>query len=654
VNARPATTPVAPLPSSASVREPRRILVIDDNEAIHDDFRKTLCATKRPGEASLEDDEAIMFGDVPTGTPGGMDFRIDAAHQGEVGLRMVERALAEGDPYLLAFVDMRMPPGWDGVQTIRRLWEVDANLQVVICTAYSDYSWEQIGQELGTTDRMLILKKPFDDVEACQLASALSEKWLVTRRAELKLAELEQLVDTRTAELRRDALRDRLTGLPNRQLLLDQLQQAIARRRQDAAHHFALLFIDFDRFKVVNDSLGHEVGDRLLESIAKRLCGATMASTSVTNPPGSSVRTPARLGGDEFVVLVDGIADEHDASRVAEQLLAELARPHEVNGHRIHSTASIGVTTSFVGYDAAEPMIRDADNAMYRAKAAGKNRYVVFDQRMHEEAIARLTLENDLRKAVAEGQFVLHYQPIMSIGKASVVGFEALIRWTHPDGRLVSPAEFIPLAEELGVIREIGFWTMRQACDQLADWRRRYPNVMQRLTMSVNLSRRQLADDDLPDRIAVIVAAANVPPEALILEITENSIMEDVDAAADMLHRIRSLGVELHMDDFGTGYSSLSCLHRFPISGLKIDRSFVHSVCDRRDYAAVVNAIVSLANNLGITLVAEGIETLDQLAMLHTLGSDMAQGYLFAKPLPAPEALAFALRSDHAIQSPAA
>lgn len=591
----------------------------------------------------MEDDEAVLFGvKAPTGPT--VEFRIESALQGQQSLELVEAAVRAGDPYMLAFVDMRMPPGWDGVQTIKRLWQADPNLQIVICTAYSDYSWEEIAGELGPTDRMLILKKPFDDVEARQLAAALTQKWLATRSAEMKLVELESLVVARTAELRQTALQDRLTGLANRELLIDRLNQAMHQRRRDPAYRFALLFIDFDRFKVVNDSLGHDVGDALLMSIAERLRDSTratdcLARTSVGEAAGM---LPARLGGDEFLVLLDGLAAEVDAARVAERLLADLAAPHEIKGHLVHSTASIGVTSSFVNYDTAEAMIRDADTAMYRAKFAGKNRYVLFDQKMHDDAVARLTLENDLRRAVVEGQFVLYYQPIVSLSRGRIAGYEALIRWRRPDGSIVMPLEFIPLAEEIGVITEIGNWTMREACRQLAQWRGSHPERMEGVTMSVNLSRRQLSSPALVDQIRQAYGDAGLPADRLILEITENAIMQDAEGAVEVLKQIRGLGVELHMDDFGTGYSSLSCLHRFPISGLKIDRSFVQNVGERRDYAAVVNAIIALAQNLGMALVAEGVETTGQLAMLQSLGSELAQGFLFAKPLEAGKALEFA------------
>ncbi len=612
----------------------RRILVIDDNDAIHSDFRKILNRGLGTTAADMADDEAVLFGETAPATPS-PEFVIDAALQGEEGRVKVAAALKEGDPYLLAFVDMRMPPGWDGVQTIAKLWELDAELHVVICTAYSDYSWEQIVHRLGSTDRMLILKKPFDELEVCQLATALTAKRIVTEQAKLKLAELEQLVQTRTFELKQRSLVDKLTGLPNRELLIDRLTQLLRGVDREPDRKFALLFLDFDRFKVVNDSLGHAVGDLLLIEIARRLASATRDGDTVAQ--GS---TAARLGGDEFVVLLNGLSQYHDAVRVTERLLATLSEPYALNGRTVHATASIGITTSAVGYTSPEAMIRDADTAMYRAKAAGKARYVVFDQQMHLEAVTRLSLENELRDAIGSGQLVVHYQPIISLRTNRIAGVEALVRWRHPERGLIPPLDFIPLAEEIGIIVPLGYEVLTTACRQLADWRQRLPGLAA-LTMSVNLSRRQVAAADLVDQVARIVAAAGIRPTDLVLEITETAIMEDADAAVRVLEELGRMGIELHMDDFGSGHSSLSCLHRFPIRGLKIDRSFVSCVRERADYAAVVKAVISLTHNLNMQFVAEGVETAEQVSKLREMGCDRVQGYYFAKAMDAGATEAF-------------
>ena len=605
----------------------RRILLIDDNEQIHDDFRKTLLRRRTGTDLSWE--EAALFGttrDVPASK---IEFELESATQGEAGLSRVKAALEAQNPYHLAFIDMRMPPGWDGLRTIEEIWKIDPELQVVLCTAYSDYSWDQILQRLGPTDRLLILKKPFDDIEVSQLATTLTEKWIQTRAARLKLDELEALVDMRTQELRSAALHDRLTGLPNRAFLMEQLARAInAHRRDPKRNRFALLFLDFDRFKVINDSLGHEVGDRLLIAVAERLRGSLRDTDTISPAVGNSVA--ARLGGDEFIVLLEQI-DDHDAARVAQRLLQVLSTPYDLGGRVVQSTVSIGVTTGSVGYARPEDAIRDADTAMYRAKAAGKDRCVLFDQRMHEDAVRRLTIETDLRQAIAHDEFVLHYQPIVSLETGQTVGAEGLIRWQHPVRGLLAPGEFIPIAEDVGLIVPVGDWVLRHAIADLARWKSD-PRLSQ-LSVSINVSARQLRDDTFFGRVRDELQRADVPPQRLKLEITESIVMDDASHGLEILSAIAALGVDLHMDDFGTGYSSLGCLHRFPFRGVKIDRAFVQNVGERRDYAAVVHAIISLAHNLDIRLVAEGVETAEHVSLLQSLGCDFAQGFYFARPM---------------------
>jgi diguanylate cyclase (GGDEF)-like protein len=616
------------------LNQARRVLVIDDNEWIHADFRTILAPEGTP--VALADDEAALFGDVRPAAPL-VKFDIDCALQGQEGYEKVKAAVAAGKPYHLAFVDMRMPPGWDGVQTIQKLWEADPKLHVVICSAYSAYSWKEIVAKLGASDRLLILKKPFDEFEVFQIANSQTAKWLVTEKAQMQMSELEKLVEARTAELKQTALVDRLTGLPNRDLLNDRLNQLICAARRDPNRKFAVLFLDFDRFKVINDSLGHEIGDLLIKGIADRLREETRRSDTVAN-----LATTARLGGDEFIIVLDQLADLHDAVRVTERLIQSLARPYEIRGHVVHSTASIGITTNAVPYANPDEMIRDADIAMYRAKAAGKACYMLFDQQMHNEAMRRLVLENDMREAIGRGQFVLHYQPIVSLITGKTIGFEALVRWQHPERGMIPPVEFIPLAEEIGTIIPLGRWVLDEACRQLAQWRKDRPEFAD-ISMSVNLSRKQLSAPDLVSSIQDIMLAHKIRPCDIKLEITESAIMTDPEEAIRVLHEIRRTDVELHMDDFGTGYSSLSCLHRFPLGGLKIDRSFVKNMEERKDYALVIDAVISLTDRLNLRLVAEGVETIEQLKLLQGMGCKLVQGYYFAKPLTAKAAEEFVI-----------
>jgi diguanylate cyclase (GGDEF)-like protein len=446
---------------------------------------------------------------------------------------------------------------------------------------------------------------------------------------------IEGIIEQRTSELQLLAWQDRLTGLANRARFNGRLQQAVARAMDDPGYRFAVLYLDFDRFKVINDSLGHATGDRLLQAIAARLSQALAGGDESLGEP-----VAARVGGDEFVILVDQLASADAAARFAARLLLDLIAPHTIDGRDIHSTASIGLTTSDLAGRSAEDVLRDADIAMYHAKAAGRAQYARFDRRMHEDVRTRLELENDLRSAIERGQMQLYYQPIVSLVDHRVYGFEALVRWNHPRHGLVSPADFIPCCEELGLIVPLGMWILREACRQLKAWHLKFP-LHSDLTISVNVSARQLPTHDLVQQIDAVLKEHQLPPHCLALEITESVVIADAEAAMCVLEQIRDLGVRLHMDDFGTGYSSLSMLHQMPLHGLKIDRKFMQNVSEHRDYAAVVHAIVTLARNLNMKLIAEGIEDGDQVALLQAMDCDLAQGYFFAPPRDAAGAEAY-------------
>ena len=427
-------------------------------------------------------------------------------------------------------------------------------------------------------------------------------------------------------QLLHSAFYDGLTELPNRALFMDRLESSIRRARRHGVFLFAVLFLDLDRFKNVNDSLGHMLGDQLLVAIARRL--------EKCMRPGDTV---ARLGGDEFTLLLDDIRDISDAEIVAERIQRALAAPFSLEGNEVFISASIGIALSSAEYERPEDALRDSDTAMYRAKLLGKARHEVFDASMHARAMTLLQLETDLRRAFERSEFRNHYQPIVSLSKGVLVGFEALARWAHPQRGLVPPEDFIPLAEETGLIVPLGHWVLREACRQLKEWLRSLSDGG-RLSVSVNLSGRQFAQPDLVERVQEVLSETGLEPAYLALEITESVLMGQDEAATRTLASLRSMNIGLHIDDFGTGYSSLSYLHRFPVDTLKIDRSFVDRLGTPDENHEIVRTIVSLAHSLGMWVLAEGVETADQLEQLRQLSCDLGQGSFFSPALEAGQA----------------
>jgi diguanylate cyclase (GGDEF)-like protein len=410
---------------------------------------------------------------------------------------------------------------------------------------------------------------------------------------------------------------------------MERLGRAIAHGKRRPEYRFAVLFIDIDRFKVVNDSLGHMVGDELLKAVAQRLVGCLRPAD-----------TAARLGGDEFTLLLDEIGDVSDATRVAERFQKELSKPFDLNGHEVAPTASIGIVISVSdtgksAYEQPDDMLRDADIAMYRAKALGRSRHAVFDEAMHARALALLRLETDLRRALERQNLRVYYQPIVSLETGRISGFEALARWQHPERGLIPPGEFIGLAEETGLIIPIDQWVLREACSQAMLWQERYPAAEgdAPLSISVNLSSKQFTQAGMVSQIDTIIRETGIRPGDLKLEITESVLMENSKSAAEMLLELKALGIRLSIDDFGTGYSSLSYLHEFALDVLKIDQSFVGRMGGEEDHAQIVETIVTLAHNMKMQVIAEGVETADQLARLRGLACDYGQGYFFSRPL---------------------
>jgi len=734
---------------------PRRILVIDDNLAIHEDFAKTLAPQPT---SDLADLEAELFAEAPAMRGPTLHFDMSFADQGEAGVRLVAEAIAADAPFSVAFVDMRMPPGLDGIETIKRIWQLDPELQCVICTAYSDYSWEDILSELGVSDRLLLLRKPFDPAEVCQLACALTEKWQLARRAHLKLEQLRAMVDEQTqhlaasearyalaadgsndglwdwniatgtlfcsarwnaqlglpsrepalssirawedrihpedletfrssfaalesgasdqvsleyrmrhedgqyrwvlcrgamrrgkdgtpvraagsqtditnrkvaeTQLRHDALHDALTGLPNRVLLRERIERCLVRQRREPAFRCAVLFIDLDRFKVINDSLGHNVGDALLVAIARRLQSQVRELDTLASTDGRVVR----LGGDEFVVLLEGTTHDSDAMRVAERLLTSVAEPFSVVGHTIHASLSIGVALGHPGYERVEDILRDADTALYRAKSDGRGRYSLFTDELHVAAMSRWRTETEIRTGIERREFFLHYQPVVSLSTGEVLHLEALVRWNHPKGVVVGPGDFIPLAEESSLIVPLGQWILSEACRQLRAW----ADVGVVTAVAVNVAAKQFAQKGFVEEVAALLDEHGVPASALLIEITESAAMGP--AAMETCSRLAERGLLLYLDDFGTGYSSLSYLTRMPVKALKIDRSFVSRMLEDPMSESIVASILALAAALGLDTVAEGVESAAEADLLCKMNCRSGQGWYWWKAL-APDAV---------------
>ncbi len=427
---------------------------------------------------------------------------------------------------------------------------------------------------------------------------------------------------------------DPLTGLPNRLLFTDRVGRLIKHTKRRKDYLFAVLFLDLDGFKMINDSLGHLVGDQLLVGVATRLEKCLRATDTVARLGEGCI--VARMGGDEFTVLLDDLKYPDDAKQAAERLMKAVTAPFMLGGREVFTSLSIGIALSNASYEQAEDILRDADTAMYRAKSLGKARYEIFDADMRASVVARLQLEMDLRRALEHGEFHNVYQPIVSLAAGQIVGFEALLRWQHPTRGLLGPEEFIMVAEETGLIRDLGWWNLREACRQMTEWRAAYSAYSQ-LTMSVNLSPKQFLQANLVQDIGSLLHELKLPPQALKLELTESTVMGDPSAAVEMLQEIKSLGISLAIDDFGTGYSSLSYLHRFPLDTLKIDRSFISSIGTGED-TEIARTIFPMALNLHLDVIAEGIETIEQLVLLKKLQCKYGQGYYFSKPLSANEA----------------
>lgn len=725
-----------------------KIIVIDDNPAIHQDFIKILVANKNQyANANMHNLEQAIFGETKEESilP---EFDIDTALQGKEGFEKVKRAYDKGDPYALAFVDIRMPPGWDGVETIKNIWSVDPHIQIVICSAYSDYSWEDTVKHLGQSDNLLILRKPFDNVTIRQIACALSKKWQLLKESQSYTSELETRVNQRTEslekslslmratmessadgvlivnndkritdynekflsmwqlpptlveakdfelfseylianidnpdefrsrlkkldktpnetvsgilrfkngrvfefysqgytlndimigrvwsfrditkrvsleeELQYQATHDPLTDLPNRILLLDRIRQSMA--KSDRYHHsFAVFYLDLDRFKLINDSLTHEAGDEILRAVTGRLLTVLRSEDTL-----------ARLGGDEFVIVINDFKNEGDLIAIAQKIVAIFVEPFELYNHRLIMTPSIGVAIYPKDGRHIDMLLRNADTAMYRAKELGGDQFQFYTDDLNKRNLERLENESQLRHAISNNEFFLTYQPQYDLTTGKFVSVEALIRWKHPTKGITLPMDFIPLAEDSGLIVPIGEWVIKTACKQLKSW---LDAGLQPIRVAVNVTTKQFRLYNLTQTIRDILAETGLEPKYLELELTENIIINNTDIIKT-IKELKELGVQIVLDDFGTGYSSLNYLRQLPIDRLKIDQSYVQNYDSDRGDDVIMQAIIAMAKSLNLDVLAEGVETQKQLDFLKSMKCTEVQGYYFSQPLTAEE-----------------
>lgn len=740
-----------------------RIIVIDDNPAIHQDFVKIL------GKLSQGSDYNSTFEKLSLKIFGKKNdeklserFEIDTASQGQEGVEKIKIALQNGRPYSLAFVDIRMPPGWDGIETIKHIWELDKDIQVVICTAYSDYSWEETVAHLGKKDNLLILKKPFDNVSVRQLACALTKKWQLLQDARMYTSNLQQQVEDRTVSLQKSlsllkatlessndgilvvshdgrvvdfnqrmlniwqvprllienerydkwldhmksllenpddlysnhnvrsdqstptdistikfkdgsifecyskpqilnetsigrvynfrdvtkksklenelqfqATHDALTGLPNRVMLLNRLRETIKHAEQNNTY-FAVMFLDLDRFKLINDSLSHAVGDELLISVSKRLQASIRPEDTL-----------ARLGGDEFVILLSNLVNEENVIPRVIELINIFQLPFNIANRHVTITASIGISLYPKDGLTSDVLLRNADSAMYAAKEDGSNTYQLYASEMNKENLAKLDQEMQLRQALNNNELILCYQPQYDLKQYKLGAVEALVRWQHPEKGLLLPIDFVPLAEETGLIVSIGEWILRKACLQNKAWQ---DAGLPPIRIAVNVSAQQIKQQNFVEIVKTVLEETKLKPEYLELELTENVIISSMDVI-NTATALKELGVTIAIDDFGTGYSSLSYLKKLPLDRLKIDGSFIKNIKTEDDDEVIIRAIISVANNLHMEVLAEGVETKNQLDFLMNQHCNEIQGFYFSKPLMAKELEKLLREPNHALKN---
>jgi diguanylate cyclase len=604
-------------------RLPIRVLIADDEAEVRDAYRQILLEADMTSETAMFHNlrERLFSKNVQEQfaknlSPSDTTFAPVFCDGAEAAVAAVRKALEADEPFAVAFLDMRMPPGPDGVWAAARIRELDPAIEIVVCTAYSDIDPRDIGGMVPPEEKLSYLQKPFHPHEIRQMTISLASKW----RSEHRIVKL--------------AYFDALTGLPNREQSRNRLSSALAAAKQHQ-RMLAVLYLDLDNFKRVNDTLGHAVGDELLCQVATRLRSTLRSDEIGDGMPNSRSSHIARLGGDEFIVILPNVRSPDDGAAVAARLIAELQEPMRLALHTLVVTPSVGIATFPQDGVEVDTLLRNADLAMYFAKRKGPGMFAFFDATMNDAAMHRFTMEAKLRGALDRGEFTLHYQPQFDVRSGGVSGMEALLRWTNDELGVVPPLEFIPVAEETGLILSIGEWVLRTACRQAKAW---IDEGLPVARMAVNVSGQQFLLKEFPSTVAAILQETGLEPSMLELEITESVVMKDEAWAEQALAQLKELGVMLAIDDFGTGYSSFGRLRHFAVDRLKIDRSFMTSLIDCSDDRAIAAAIIAMSRSLRINVTAEGVESFPQLLFLQEHDCHEAQGFLFSRALPATDA----------------
>jgi diguanylate cyclase len=601
---------------------PIRVLIVDDEAEIRDAYREILVESEASQEmAGFRELRSRLFRKEPSesgrtrAAVRGVTFDAVFRDQAEAGVAAVKEGLASNEPFAVVFLDVRMPPGNDGVWAATQIRELDPAVEIVICTAYSDADPCEIGGMVPPEDKLSYLQKPFHPHEVRQMCIALASKW----RAERRIVRL--------------AYFDTLTGLPNREQASSRLSGALQAAKENG-RMLAVLYLDLDNFKRVNDTLGHAAGDHLLCVVADRLRGSLRYGADTKIAVGGSSRPGdiARLGGDEFLVLLPNLRGSVDAGAVAERLILAVREPIQLGSNSLVVTPSIGIAIYPQDGSDGATLLRNADLAMYFAKRRSPGTFAFFDVSMNSQVLHRFTIEERLRGALERNEFSLVFQPQFDVRTGNISGIEALLRWTNSDLGAVSPAEFIPVAEETGLIHPIGRWALHNACRQAQQW---HTEGLPVVRIAVNVSGRQFALAEYPQEVAQVLKDTGLDPSMLELEITESTVMSDEAWAEKAIAQLKALGVTLAIDDFGTGYSSFGRLRNFAVDRLKIDRSFVTSITDCNDDRAIAAAIIAMSKSLRIQVTAEGVESYPQLAFLQEQNCQDAQGFLLSRPLQA-------------------